>query len=92
MNEHRVPRRWRVTFHTPIGDVHAEHQIMEYPNIRIADYEVAYCAAREATRWIARSMAEGVNEQARHNLVHALVDNPDNYTVKELTLRMEWIE
>ena len=68
------------------------HERMEYPNIRVANYEVAYEAAVDVARWVARSMAEGVNEQARHNLIHTLVDNPDNYTIKELTLHMEWIE
>lgn len=90
--DQRVSRRWRVVFNTPIGVLHVEHQRTEYPNIRVPLSQVAYSAAVEATRWIAESMAEGVNEQSRHNLVHALVDDPDNYTVKELTLHMEWIE
>ena len=92
MSDQRVPRRWRVVLTTPIGDVHAEHEMREHPKSQIADYEIAYCAAWEVARWIAQSMGDGVSEQARYNLVHELVDNPDNYTVKELTLRMEWIE
>ena len=92
MNEHRVPRRWSVVFTTPFGVLRTMYERMEYPNIRVAEYNVAYSAAVDVARWVARSMAEGVNEQAQHNLIHTLVDDPKRYTVKELTLRMEWIE
>ena len=91
-DDQRVPRRWKVVFTTPFGVLRTMYERMEYPNIRVADYDVAYGAAKEATRWIAQSMVEGVNEQARHNLIHVMVDNPERYTIKELTLHMEWIE